>query len=62
MSKLQELLQEKRDELRVLLFKVSERQLKTVHAISLMKKTIAQIRTAIAQKQLASDDTKTTKV
>ena len=42
-DELKELLLEKREELRILRFKVSEHQLKEVHKISDLRKHIAQI-------------------
>ncbi|MBU0661540.1 50S ribosomal protein L29 [Patescibacteria group bacterium] len=54
-KELLELLQEKREELRVLTFKASERQLKTVHAIQNSKRVIAQILTAIATQKAEAE-------
>jgi large subunit ribosomal protein L29 len=48
---LQTLLMEKREELRELRFKVSEKQLKDVRSIREIKKAIAQILTLINQKR-----------
>lgn len=49
-KELQELLAEKRGELRELTFKVGENQLKGVRKIRIIKKDIAQILTAINAK------------
>ena len=49
---LQELLAEKRDELRELKFKVSERQLKDVRNLREVKKVIAQTLTLLNQKRV----------
>ena len=47
-GELQNLLAEKRDELRTLRFKASERQLKEVRRIRSVKQTIAQILTVLS--------------
>jgi large subunit ribosomal protein L29 len=46
-KELKELLQSTRDELRVLRFQASERQLKKMHTIQLKKKLIARILTRL---------------
>lgn len=51
---LQELLAEKRHELRELKFKVSEKQLKDVRSLREIKKMIAQVLTLINQKRIAT--------
>ena len=48
---LKELLEEKRDELRELRFKASERQLNKVTDIKIVKKTITRIMTALNNKK-----------
>ena len=50
-SELKKLLTEKRESLRSMRFKVSQRQLKKVHEIKNTKKLIAQISTLIKQKE-----------
>ncbi|MBT4153060.1 MAG: 50S ribosomal protein L29 [Candidatus Magasanikbacteria bacterium] len=50
---LRELLAETRQELRELRFKASEGQLKTIHKISVARKTIARILTILRQSELA---------
>lgn len=52
---LQTMLAEKREELRELRFKVSEKQLKNVVKISEVKKTIAQILTLLNSKRKSKD-------
>ena len=49
-KELQDMLVKKRDELRTLRFKASERQLKEVRRIRNVKQTIAQILTVIAER------------
>lgn len=48
------LLAEKREDLRVMRFKVAQRQLKKVHDIKNIKKDIAKILTALNQKKRAA--------
>lgn len=57
-AELQNLLTEKREALRAMRFKVSQRQLKKVHEIKLAKKEIARILTLINQHHRHSEDQK----
>ncbi len=58
-NELQNLLAEKREALRAMRFKVSQRQLKKVHEIKLVRKDIARILTLINQKRLNEQSSKT---
>lgn len=58
-NELQNLLAEKREALRAMRFKVSQRQLKKVHEIKLVRKDIARILTLINQKRLSEQSSKT---
>lgn len=51
-KELQETLAEQQEHLRTLMFKASERQLKTVHEIKNTKKIIARIHTALAKRAM----------
>lgn len=55
-KELHDLLAQKRDELRELRHKDSERQLKNVRAIRAMRKTIAQILTVLNNRQSEATD------
>jgi large subunit ribosomal protein L29 len=57
-AELQNLLAEKREALRAMRFKVSQRQLKKVREIKLVKKDIARILTLINQYKRHSEDQK----
>ena len=50
-DELKKLLNEQKEELRVMRFKVEQRQLKKVHEIKNVRRTIARISTIINQKQ-----------
>jgi len=50
---LEQLLADKREALRAMRFKVAQRQLKKVHEIKIVRRTIAQLLTLLRQKRAA---------